>query len=268
MKRNFHDLLQRRWSDGFHVCVGLDSERAKIPDRFLNDGELGKQLAFNKWIIDQTHQYACAFKPNSAFYEAEGEEGAAVLKRTIEYAHRTAPGVAVILDAKRGDIGNTNDGYVRSAFDRLKADAITLSPYMGSESLKPFLERSDKGIFLLCRTSNPGAGEFQDLLVDGSPLYQVVASHVAASWNENGNCGVVVGATNPEELSAVRRMVGDLPILIPGVGAQGGDLEKTVKAGKNSRGAGMIINSSRGIIFAPDPGAEAKKLNDSIVSFL
>jgi len=219
----------------------------------------------------------CAYKPNVAFYEEHGAEGIEALKRTIADIHDIVPDVAVVLDGKRGDIGNTNNGYVKAAFDYLNADAITVAPYMGEESLAPFLAQKDKGVIVLCRTSNPGAGEFQDLpiaLGDGHitrPLYEVVASQIAGKWNKNGNCAVVVGATCPDELRTVRGIVGDMPILIPGIGAQGGDLEKTVAAGKDSRGRGMIINSSRGIIFASN-GAdfaeaarrETLKLRDAI----
>jgi orotidine-5'-phosphate decarboxylase len=190
--------------------------------------------------------------------------------------------VVVILDAKRADIGNTNEGYAKFAYDFLGADAITLHPYLGREALKPFLDRVDKGAIILCRTSNPGAGEFQDLLVsksqpaealakEGRPLYQIVAGNVAGEWNYNNNCALVVGATHPTELEIVRRIVGEMPILIPGIGAQGGDVEKTVKAGVDKNGLNAIINSSRGIIFASNgldfvqkAKEEAQKLRDLI----
>ncbi|PIP32496.1 orotidine-5'-phosphate decarboxylase, partial [Candidatus Gottesmanbacteria bacterium CG23_combo_of_CG06-09_8_20_14_all_37_19] len=188
--------------------------------------------------------------PNSAFYEAQGEEGIRQLKQTVYFVKENYPKIPVILDAKRADIGNTNEGYVKFAFDHLGADAITLHPYLGKDALKPFLERRDKGLFILCRTSNSGAGEFQDLEIDGKPLYQVIAAKVAKDWNYNGNCGLVVGATYPKELDIVRHIVGNIPILIPGIGAQGGDLEKTVQAGVDKTGLNALINSSRGIIFA------------------
>lgn len=174
------------------------------------------------------------------------------LYQTVRYIKNNYPHIPVILDAKRADIGSTNDGYVKATFDLMGADAITVHPYLGKEALKPFLDRKDKGTIVLVRTSNPGAGEFQDLTPGetGLPLYQVVAKNVASSWNENGNCCVVVGATYPKELAEVREIVGNMPILIPGVGAQGGDVEAVVKSGQDSRGMGMIINSSRGIIFA------------------
>lgn len=252
-KNRFYEMLDKRWSKGLFVCVGLDSEYARIPD-FLKNGVSKSEAIyrFNKAIIDATADLACAFKPNSAFYEAEGKEGMEALKRTIQYIKDVHPEVPVILDYKRGDIGNTNLGYVKEAFDELGADAVTVHGYLGKEAMQPFLDRADKGIIVLARTSNPGAGEFQDLLVGEAqePLYQVVARNVAQSWNKNGNCAIVVGATYPEELARVRAVVGDLPILLPGVGAQGGEVEATVKAGKDSNNKGMIINSSRGIIFA------------------
>ena len=277
-KRNFRELLEARWASGRSVCVGLDSEPAKIPESARRDGGIANTIvAFNHAIVEATCDSACAFKPNIAFYAALGTEGLTALHRTIVDIHIIAPGVPVIVDAKRGDIGNTNLGYVEEAFGFLQVDAITVSPYLGREALRPFLDRGDKGIIVLCRTSNPGAGEFQDLLVPVAgtahrvPLYQYVAHRVATEWNQSGNCALVVGATCPRELGMVRRIVGDMPILIPGIGAQGGDVEATVKAGMDSRGEGMIINSSRGIIFASKDAdfaeaaaREAKKLNDLI----
>ena len=234
------------------VCVGLDSEISKIPAHLQSDKT--PQFTFNKAIIDATHDLVCAYKPNSAFYEARGVDGIAELKMTCDYIRQSHPEIVLILDAKRADIGSTNEGYVTYAFDWLGADAITLHPYLGKEALKPFLDRKDKGCIILCRTSNPGAGEFQDLKLDSGnqaiELYQRVAEKVAKDWNYNGNCGLVVGATYPEELEIVRRIANDLPFLIPGIGAQGGDIEKTVKAGVDENGRNAIINSSRGIIFA------------------
>ena len=230
------------------LCIGLDSDINKIP--FHIKGTDNPQYNFNKAIIEATYDLVCAYKPNSAFYEAQGEEGIRQLKQTVYFVKENYPKIPVILDAKRADIGNTNEGYVKFAFDHLGADAITLHPYLGKDALKPFLERRDKGLFILCRTSNSGAGEFQDLEIDGKPLYQVIAAKVAKDWNYNGNCGLVVGATYPKELDIVRHIVGNIPILIPGIGAQGGDLEKTVQAGVDKTGLNALINSSRGIIFA------------------
>ncbi len=243
-------MLEAQWSRGNLVCVGLDSEYGKIPESARKDGVQDTIVKFNQAIVEATWDLVCAYKPNAAFYEAYGYEGIAALRRTIADIHVLAPNVPVILDAKRADIGNTNAGYVQAAFEFLQADAITVHPYLGAEALQPFLDLKDKGIIVLCRTSNPGAGEFQDLSVSGEPLYRFVARRVASEWNKNGNCALVVGATYPEELREVRGLVGDMPILIPGIGAQGGDVEQTVTAGKDSRGWGMIINSSRGIIFA------------------
>jgi len=254
--RNFRQMLEAQWSRGNFVCVGLDSEFGKIPESARVGGnecavhEGNTVVAFNRAIVEATKDLVCAYKPNTAFYEAHGAEGIAALQRTIADIHAIAPDVPVILDAKRADIGNTNAGYVDAAFGFLRADAITVHPYLGAEALQPFLARAEKGVIVLCRTSNPGAGEFQDLSVNGEPLYRFVARRVASEWNKNGNCVLVVGATYPDELREVRGLVGDMPILIPGIGAQGGDVEKTVTAGKDSRGQGMIINSSRGIIFA------------------
>ena len=251
-ERNFREMLEKQWALEKFVCVGLDSDFAKIP-KAAEKGTVKETIfSFNRQIVDATADLVCAYKPNIAFYEGQGVEGISALIQTVGYIRERAPGVPVILDAKRADTGNTNKGDVEAAFHTYGADAVTVHPYFGREALKPFLDEGDKGIIVLCRTSNPGAGEFQDLKVDGEPLYQIVAKRVAQYWNKNNNCAVVVGATYPEELEKVRGLVGDMPILIPGIGKQGGDVEKTVKAGKDSRGKGMIINSSRGIIFASD----------------
>jgi orotidine-5'-phosphate decarboxylase len=252
-KSEFVARLEQLWQRGNFVCVGLDSDYSQIPISVKGGVSVEDAMTrFNQEIVDATHDVVCAYKPNIAFYEAQGDEGLRALARTIRHIKESYPDVPVILDAKRADIGSTNNGYVQAVFDRLGADAITVHPYLGKEALKPFLDRKDKGIIVLARTSNPGAGEFQDLQVGESkePLYQIIARQVAESWNANGNCGIVAGATYPGELAEVRRIVGDLPILIPGIGAQGGEVEATVNAGKDSRTWGMIINSSRGIIFA------------------
>jgi orotidine-5'-phosphate decarboxylase len=252
--RNFLDLLKKRWDSGTFVCVGLDSEHKKIPGAARRATVNETMFFFNKNIVDATRDLVCAYKPNIAFYEAMGMEGIFALNRTIKYIHEVAPEIPVILDFKRADIGNTNLGYVEAAFNEFDADAVTVHPYLGAEALKPFLDQKDKGIIVLCRTSNPGAGEFQDLIVDAPegqmPLYQYVAHRVAEEWNKNGNCLVVVGATYPAELGIVRAVVGDMPILIPAIGKQGGDLEATINAGQDRRGRGMLIGSSREIIFA------------------
>ena len=269
-KSEFVAKLERRWQQGNFVCVGLDSEYSQIPQIVRNQGSIEQAMfKFNREIVDATHDLVCAYKPNSAFYEAQGDQGLRALARTIAHIKDQYPDIPVILDAKRADIGNTNLGYVKAAFDELGADAITVHPYLGKEALKPFLDRADKGIIVLARTSNPGAGEFQDLTVGEKqePLYQVVARRVAESWNDNGNCALVVGATYPKELAEVRGIVGNMPILLPGIGEQGGEVEATVTAGKYSRGWGMIINSSRGIIFASkgeDFADAARKATESL----
>ena len=257
-ERNFRKLLDAQWEQGKFLCVGLGPDFEKIPESVRQAGVGETILAFNRAIIGATKDIACAYKPNSAFYEAHGDEGWRALRATIQYILDEAPEVPIILDAKRADIDHTNEYYARSAFDHLHVDAFTVAPYQGGTALKAFLARADKGIIVLCRTSNEGAGEFQDLEVGGpstplgtsEQLYKVVARHVAEKWNENGNCALVVGATYPDELREVRALVGDMPILIPAIGAQNGDLEKTVQAGKDSRGRGMIISASRSIIFA------------------
>ncbi len=248
------------------VCVGLDSDMTRLRQGF--GGQVKSlQFSFNKKIIVATHDLLCAYKLNTAFYEERGEEGIEALKMTCDYIREKYPEIVLIIDAKRADIGSTNKGYVKFIFDYLGADAVTLHPYLGREALAPFLERADKGCIILCRTSNPGAGEFQDLKIGKTPLYKVVAKQVVKEWNKNGNCMLVVGATYPQELKEVRKIVGDMTLLVPGMGAQGGDVEKTVKAGLNSKRIGMIINSSRGIIFADNPRGEAKKLRDEINRF-
>jgi len=248
--RNFREMLEARWTQNHFVCVGLDTDYPKIPEAAHKGSVVETMFRFNCAIVDATYDLVCAYKPNIAFYEAQGLEGLSALSRTTTYIREAAPEVPIILDAKRADIGNTNKGYIQAAFQTFKADAVTVNPYLGGEALQPFLDQVDKGIIVLCRTSNPGAGEFQDLKVDGVPLYLIVARRVANEWNKNGNCGVVVGATYPEELREVRREVGDMPILLPGIGDQGADVEATVTAGKDSRKRGIIVNSARAIIFA------------------
>lgn len=307
-------MLSRRWDESKFVCVGLDSNAGQLPveaidlrDYSTTRKELRQAVAayqsaeqtlggvaaleeemrvvlanaigvFNQKIIEATGDLVCAFKLNIAFYEPLGEFGPVVLQETIAYIHQMWPEVPVIVDWKRGDILNTNLGYVL-AQGLLGADAVTISPYLGYEALAPFFADPKKGVFVLCKTSNEGAGEFQDRVVKPSkeeigawdlpkpykysgfdddsdfypemPLYQLVAYRVSREWNANGNCGLVVGATYPKDLTKVRKIVGDgFPLLLPGIGAQGGELEATVKAGADSRGQGMVINDSRKSIFA------------------
>jgi len=244
------------------VCVGLDSAIEKIPSHLQS--EKYPQFTFNKAIIDATADIVCAYKPNSAFYEARGEKGMKELKMTFDYIHCNHPDIVTILDAKRADIGNTNDGYVKYIFDYLGADCVTLHPYLGREALEPFLKRENKASIILCRTSNPGAGEFQDLTINGQPFYLKVAEQIKKVWNRNDNCMLVVGATYPEEMKKVRLLVGDMPFLVPGIGAQRGDMEKTVKAGIDKNKRGMIISSSRGIIFASKETDYAKKAAEEV----
>jgi orotidine-5'-phosphate decarboxylase len=244
------------------LCVGLDSSFDRLPARFKSAAL--PQFAFNRWIIEQTHPYTSAYKPNAAFYEARGEEGMRALEQTMVYLQSHHPDILTVYDAKRGDIGSTSEAYAAAVFGRLGFDAVTLSPYLGEEALTPFLTRADKGCVILCRTSNPGAGELQDLVIDGKPLWQVVAERVSGRWNRRGNCMLVAGAPYPEELARIRSIVGDMTLLVPGVGAQGADVEQTVRAGLNANGLGMIVNSSRGVIFADDPAAAARSLRDAI----
>lgn len=252
----------RAASIGSLLCVGLDSSLERIPARFQSDPH--PQFAFNRWIIDQTHEYAAAYKPNIAFYEARGEAGWHDLALTAEYLRTNHPDIFTICDAKRGDIDSTNDGYVSGIFDGLGFDAITLHPYLGGASLQPFLRRADKVSIILCRTSNIDAGELQDLDVGGVPLWQKVAERVRDVWNVNSNCMMVVGATYPDELRRVRELVPGMTFLVPGIGAQGGSVEEVMRAGADVNGRGLIISASRSIIFAGDPAAEARKLRDSM----
>jgi orotidine-5'-phosphate decarboxylase len=229
------------------LCVGLDPDLEKIPAHLRS--EKAPIFAFNRAIIDATHDLVCAYKVQVAFYSAFAKEQE--LADTIAYIHEHYPKVPVILDAKRNDISNTAALYVREAFERYKADAVTVNPFMGSDSLHPFLEQKDKGIIILCRTSNDGAKDLQDLkIVDGKPLYWHIANKAVHLWNKNGNVLLVIGATYPEELAEVRAMAGNMTFLVPGIGAQGGDVEATVRNGISSIGSGLIISSSRAIIYA------------------
>ena len=248
--RNFQKLLEAKWSEGKFVCVGLDSQIEKIPKAVHGKDTRETLVAFNRAIIDATKDLVCAYKPNPAFYEAHGDEGWQALRETIMYIVENTPGAAIILDAKRGDIGNTNAQYARAAFDHLQADAITVHPYLGREPLEPFYSRKDKGVIVLCHTSNPGADEIQGLDTGGEPLFKVIAKKVATEWNGNGNSCIFVGATYPKELGEVRAIVGDMPILVAGIGAQEGALKKTVENGLARGGKGLIVNASRSIIFA------------------
>lgn len=240
------------------LCIGLDPVLEKLPKQFAKHKY--PFFAFNKTIIDATYDLICCYKPNSAFYEALGEKGIGELKKTCDYIRKNYPEIPIILDAKRGDIGSTNEGYVAFIFDYLGVDAVTLHPYLGKEALQPFLQRKEKGSIILCKTSNPGSGEFQNMLLHKEPLYKIIAKRVVHEWNTHSNCLLVVGATYPKELAEIRKLAGNMTFLVPGVGTQGGDLEKTVKAGLNTKNAGMVINSSRGIIFASTGKDFAQKI--------
>jgi orotidine-5'-phosphate decarboxylase len=243
----FTQQLRHAWEKNDSlVCVGLDPEIERFPAHIR--AQASPIFHFNRAIIDATADLVCAYKPQFAHYAAYEAEDQ--LERTIEYIHRAHPGVPVILDAKRGDIGNTAERYAIEAFERYGADAVTVNPYLGGDSLEPFLRHAERGVLILCRTSNPGASDLQDLPVSGRPLYQVVAELAASRWNSRGNCLLVVGATYPRELAAVRALVGDMPLLVPGVGAQGGDVEQVVANGRTRSGTGLIISSSRAILYA------------------
>jgi orotidine-5'-phosphate decarboxylase len=257
----FIDKLRARWRDADTLlCVGLDPDPAKFPDRFVDDPDA--LFAFCRDIADATAEYACAFKPQIAYFAAHND-GEAQLQRLIAHLNGAHPDVPVILDAKRGDIGSTAQQYACEAFERFGADAVTLNPYMGRDSADPFLQYNDRGCVFLCHTSNPGARDFQELLVDGAPLYQHIARTIAGEWNVDGNCALVVGATFPEELAVIRGIVGDMPLLIPGVGAQGGDVEAVVRNGRTADGTGLMINSSRGILYASRGEGYAEAASDA-----
>jgi orotidine-5'-phosphate decarboxylase len=234
------------------LCVGLDPDIARFPG--VLQGRSDAVFEFCRAIIDATASYACAFKPQIAYFAALAAEDQ--LQAICDYLNQNYPDIPIVLDAKRGDIGATAEQYAREAFERYKADAVTVNPYMGFDSIEPYLQWNEKGVIVLCRTSNPGGSDLQSLLVDGQPLYQHVARLVAQQWNRNGQCALVVGATFPQEIAEVRKIVGDMPLLVPGIGAQGGDIEATVLAGQTRDGMGMMINSSRAILYAKQVDGE------------
>lgn len=244
------------------VCVGVDSDVDKLPEAYQILSS--PQHEFNRFIINQTAEFASAFKFNIAFYEARGTEGIRDLQKSVNFLREEYPDILTICDAKRSDIGNTSAAYATAIFDQLGFDAVTLNPYLGRTALQPFLAYEDKGCIILCRTSNQGSGEFQNLLVDDTPLWQVVAQKVTDEWNDNNNCMLVVGANHPQELRQVRDIVGDMALLIPGIGAQGGDIQAVMNNGLNSQNKGLIISSSRGIIFNDNPKLAAQTLRDQI----
>jgi orotidine-5'-phosphate decarboxylase len=243
----FLEQLKGAWArNDSLVCVGLDPELERFPARL--SGQPSPIFQFNRAIIDATADLVCAYKPQFAHYAAYEAEDQ--LERTIEYIHQQHPGIPVILDSKRGDVGNTAERYALEAFERYGADAVTVNPYLGSDSLEPFLCYADKGVIVLCRTSNPGAADLQDLDCGGRKLYEVVAQLAASRWNSRGNCALVVGATYPRELAQVRALAGDMPFLVPGVGAQGGNVQAVVSNGQTAAGDGLIVSSSRAILYA------------------
>lgn len=249
------------------VCVGLDPQLDRLPAAVRSSNK--PFLEFNKQIIEATLPHACAYKPQFAYYAAENRLDE--LLETMDYLRRVAPDRVIILDAKRGDIGSTADQYAREAFEVYNAHAVTVNPYMGGDTLVPFSRFAERGVVVLCKTSNPGSAELQDLaLENGDPLFLEVARRAASDWNSNRNLGLVVGATYPAELARVREVVGDMPLLVPGIGAQGGDLEATLRAGLRPDGWGLLINSSRGILYASQgddfagaAGAAAKELKEA-----
>ena len=274
----FNDLLQLTIKKhNSMLCVGLDPIFDKIPAKFKNQEE--PLYEFCKYIVDETSEFASCFKPNSAFFEAEGSNGLAQLKKIVNYIKSSFPELLVILDAKRGDIDSTNEGYVKFAFSYFKADAITLSPYLGREAMTPFLNLKEKGCIFLCKTSNNGSAEFQNLQLvskknlkvdksESSNLFEYLAKQIEYSWNENNNCMLVAGATNPNDLKKIRECAPTLPILIPGVGAQGGDLKLSVQNASDSNKSGILIAVSRSIIYSDNPRKEAGNIRDEINSYL
>lgn len=249
----FIQKLSQAWTSNHSLlCVGLDPDVNKLPAELA--GKPDAIYAFCKAIVDATADVACSFKPQIAYFAAIRAEDQ--LEAICRYIKTTYPHLPIILDAKRGDIGATAEQYAREAFERYDADAVTVNPYMGFDSVAPYLEWKDRGAIVLCRTSNAGGSDLQFLDVGGKPLYQHVAGLVADKWNSNGQCALVVGATFPNEIAQVRGLVGDMPLLIPGVGAQGGDVEATVRAGRTANGTGMMINSSRAILYAKPVGEE------------
>lgn len=245
---NFKEKLDAAWArSASMLMVGLDPDLARFPAELR--GRPDAVFEFCREIVDVTAAYACGFKPQIAYFSALAAEDQ--LEALCRHIRQQYPALPLVLDAKRGDIGSTAEQYAREAFERYGADAVTVNPYMGHDSVTPYLEWEGKGVIVLCRTSNPGGSDLQ-FIEDrsGTPLYLHVASLVADKWNRGGQCGLVVGATFPEEIAKVRARVGDMPLLVPGIGAQGGSIPDTVNAGRDSRGVGMMINSSRAILYA------------------
>lgn len=241
------------------LCIGLDPDPRKLPEWTLDDPD--PVFAFNRHIVDLTCDLVCAYKPNIAFYEALGATGWMTLKRTIDYVHEC--GVPVILDAKRGDMGSTAERYACALFEQLNADAVTVNPYLGWDSIEPFLRYTNHAVFVLALTSNPGAQDFQSLDGDGHALYERVAAQ-AAGWNVRNNVGLVVGATQASEICSIRAVAPEEWILLPGIGAQGGDLETSLRNGLRNDGSGVVVSASRSVIYAEDPREAAMALRTQI----
>ena len=263
----FSDLVSRRWeTSNSLLCVGLDPDLTRLPAGYSVDLE-GLEW-FLTDVIDATAEYACAFKPQIAYFAALGAE--AQLERLCAHVRSDYPDIPIVLDAKRGDIGDTARMYAREAFERYGAHAVTVNPYMGTDTLEPFLAHPEGAAIVLCRTSNPGSGDFQSRMIDGEPLYVHVARAAAERWSTMGDVSLVVGATYPEELSVVRGIVGDMSLLVPGVGAQGGDPQEVVRRGANAAGTGLLVNSSRAILYADGGIAgsarEAERTRDALNS--
>ncbi len=267
---NFYEKMANIWQkNDSMVCVGLDPDLKKLPACL--QGKEDALFEFNKALVDATSPYVCAYKPQAAYYA--GQDADDQLAKTIAYIKANYPEIPVILDVKRGDIGSTAEMYAKEAFERYEADAVTVNPYMGSDALKPFLDYADRGVIILCRTSNAGGNDLQNLVCDGRPVYEHVAELSKGKYNYNNNVALVIGATYPEELGKIRSICPELPFLVPGVGAQGGDVAKVMEHGCTADGYGLIINSSRGIIyaskgedFAQAAGEAAKELRDLIRS--
>jgi len=267
----FRQQLQYAWaSQGSMLCVGFDPDPQRLPPSL--QGKPEGIYEFCREIADATADLVCAFKPQFAYFASQRAE--AQLEKLIKHLKDKYPHIPIILDSKRGDIGSTSDHYALEAFERYGADAVTVNPYMGFDTIEPYLKHVDKGVIVLCRTSNPGGSDLQFLNIEsGEPLYLHVAKLAAQKWNSSGQISLVVGATFPEEIAKVRAIVGDMPLLIPGIGAQGGDIDATVKAGRiaGAPGTGMIINSSRAILyassgsdFAPAARAVAQNTRDAL----
>jgi orotidine-5'-phosphate decarboxylase len=264
----FIQRLQQAWAaQRSLLCVGLDPDPARLPQHLA--GTDHPIFEFGRAIVDATADLVCAFKPQIAYYAAARAEDQ--LEMTIAHIRRRYPAIPVILDAKRGDVGSTAEMYAKEAFLRYQADAVTVNPYLGFDSLKPFLDYADKGVIVLCRTSNPGARDVQDLASGGKTLFQLIAGKAAREWNANANVLLVVGATYPQELGQIRAIVGDMPILVPGVGAQGGDVAAVLANGATADGTGLVISSSRAVLYAGSgkdyaqaARAAALKLRDEI----